>query len=108
TAINQTIQTLGDLVTANHLPPKVLIVHRFRQDMVSNSGAIQPSPLVQVVMDMDGFGSIAEKLSSYNAYIRAQPVQFAGVKLFYQQDQPLFTPQQALGLTPTPFVVIYQ
>jgi hypothetical protein len=107
-AINQTIQTLGDLVTANHLPPKVLIVHRFRQDMVSNASAIRPSPLVQVVMDMDGFGSIAEKLSSYNAYIRAQPVQFAGVKLFYQQDQPIFTPQQALGLTPTPYVVIYQ
>jgi hypothetical protein len=107
-AVNQVIQTLGDLVTADHLPPKVLIVHRFRQDMVGNSGAIRPSPLVQVVMDMDGFGNIPEKLASYNAYIRDQPVQFAGVKLFYRQDQPLFTPQQALGLTPTPFVVIYQ
>lgn len=108
TAVNQVIQTLVDLVTANHLPPKVLIVHRFRQDMVGNSGAIRPSPLVQVVMDMDGFGSNSEKLTSYNAYVRDQPVQFAGVKLFYQQDQPVFTPQQALNLTPTPFVVIYQ
>jgi hypothetical protein len=76
--------------------------------MVSNSGAIRPSPLVQVVMDMDGFGSTAEKLASYSSYIRDQPVQFAGVKLFYQQDRPIFTPQQALGMTPTPFVVIYQ
>jgi hypothetical protein len=108
TAINQTIQALGSLVAAHHLPPKVLIVHRFRQDMVSNSGAIRPSPLVQVVMDMDGFGSTAEKLASYSSYIRDQPVQFAGVKLFYQQDRPIFTPQQALGMTPTPFVVIYQ
>lgn len=107
-AINQTVQTLDGVVAADHLPPKVLVVHRFRQDMVTNSGAIRPSPLVQVVMDMDGFGSTAEKLSSYNSYIRDQPVQFAGVKLFYQQDRPVFTPQQALGLTPTPYVVIYQ
>ena len=107
-AVNQVVQTLSNLVAANHLPPKILIVHRFRQDMVSNSSAIRPSPLVQVVMDMDGFGSNSEKLSSYNAYVRDQPVQFAGVKLFYTQDQPVFTPQQALNLTPTPFVVIYQ
>ena len=107
-AVNEMIQTLGNLVAANHLPPKVLIVHRFRQDMLIDSSAIRPSPLVQVVIDMDGFGSMAEKLSSYNAYIRAQPVQFAGVKLFYQQDRPVFTPQLALGLTPTPSVVIYQ
>ncbi len=106
--INQAIQSLGSLVADHHLPPKVLIVHRFRQDMVSDSGAIRPSPQVQVVMDMDGFGSQQEKLASYNSYIRDQPVQFAGIKLFYQQDHPIFTPQQAIGLTPTPFVVIYQ
>lgn len=107
-AVNAMVQTLGSLVASHHLPPKVLIVHRFRQDMVSNSSAIRPSPLVQVVMDMDGFGSTAEKLASYNSYVRDQPVQFAGVKLFYQQDHPVFTPRQALDLTPTPFVVIYQ
>lgn len=108
TTINETVQTLSQLVAQEQIPPKLLIVHRFREHMVTNSSRIQSDPRVQVVMDMDGFGSPDMKLESYRTYIHDQPVQYAGVKLFYRQDKPLFTPKQVLGLDPVPIVVIYQ
>jgi hypothetical protein len=93
TTINQVSQTLADLVTSGRLPPKVLIVHRFREDMLTNYRAIQLDPRVQLVIDMDGVGGPGAKLAAYAAYVHDQPVQYAGVKLFYQQDAPVFTTQ---------------
>jgi len=59
--INYAARYLADIVQTNHLPPKVLIVHRFTYDMVTNYKNIKPLPEVQIVMDMDGFGSKAKK-----------------------------------------------
>ena len=36
------------------------------------------------------------------------PLQFAGIKLFYQYDPDLFSPEQLMKLNPVPSVVIYQ
>lgn len=55
--INWAANYLANLVTQYNLPPKILIVHRFTQDMVMNTNEIAPLPQVQIVMDMDGFGS---------------------------------------------------
>jgi hypothetical protein len=41
-------------------------------------------PEVQVVMDMDGFGSRVLKRSTYLTYIYREPVMFTGFKLFYK------------------------
>lgn len=106
--INRTIQTLSSLVVAEHLPPKVLIVHRFTEDMVTGSKSVQPVPEVQVVLTMDGFGSPALKSAQYGRYVRDQPIQFAGIKLFYDQDKPLMAPADVLELDPSPDLVIYQ
>lgn len=106
--VNGVIATLGALVTQGKLPPKVLIIHRFREDMLTNAADILLDPRVQVVIDMDGFGSPSAKRSSYNAYVRAERVQFTGAKLFYDLDAPLWSPQDVLGLDPKPSVVIYQ
>ena len=59
--INYAAQYLAGIVNANHLPPKILIAHRFTEDMVTNYKKIQPLPEVQIVMDMDGWGSQAKK-----------------------------------------------
>lgn len=106
--VNGVIATLGALVTQDKLPPKVLIIHRFREDMLTNAADIVLDPRVQVVIDMDGFGSPAAKRSSYDAYVRAERVQFTGAKLFYNLDAPLWTPRDVLSLDPRPSVVIYQ
>ena len=48
---------LADIVTENKLPPKVLVVHRFTRKMLTNTDSIRLDPRVQVVIQMDGFGS---------------------------------------------------
>lgn len=106
--INAAIRTLAQIVDQYHLPPKILIVHRFTGPMVTNSDDIRPDPRVQVVMDMDGFGPQWLKKNSYRAYIRKHPVQFTGFKLFYKNDKPLFTPDQVVDLCPRPLFVMYQ
>jgi hypothetical protein len=108
-AIDGAVRTLSELVTSDHLPPKILVVHRFTDDMVTNAWAIaHTDPNVQIVVTMDGFGSPALKLAQYRSYVRDQGVQYSGIKLFYHHDVPLLTPPQVLGLDPSPDLVIYQ
>ncbi len=110
--VNEAVRVLDSLVTANHLPPKVLIVHRFTRPMLTNARRIRLDPKVQVVVDMDGWGPRSLKEDSYRAYVYAEPVQFTGFKLFYHNDtksgQPLMTPAEVLRLFPAPVYIQYQ
>jgi hypothetical protein len=111
--INYAANYLATLVRQYHLPPKILIVHRFTEDMVTNYKQIHPLPEVQIVMDMDGWGSQAKKIGTYTNVIAADPVQFTGFKLFYKADlRPpstgMLTPAQVLKLTPAPIYIQYQ
>jgi len=111
--INYATEYLAKLVRDNQLPPKVLVVHRFTYDMVTNYKNIKPLPEVQVVMDMDGFGSKEKKYGTYNRVIAPEPVQFTGIKLFYKNDvrppaNGLLLPAEVLKLTPAPIYIQYQ
>ena len=110
--VNYAAGFLRDLVKKYNLPPKVLIVHRFTRDMVTNARRIQPSPEVQVVMNMDGWGAPWLKRDSYRDYIISEPVQYTGFKLFYHNDtkkgDALMTPQDLLRLNPKPVYIQYQ
>jgi len=110
--INDAIAILANLVRKNNLPPKVLVVHRFTQGMLTNYKNIKIVPEVQVVMDMDGFGGKILKKSSYQRYIYKEPVQFTGVKLFYKNDNrndwQIYTPGELLEFTPKPIYIQYQ
>jgi hypothetical protein len=101
-------QELATMVAANGLPPKVLIVHQFREDMIKDKQTLRPVPGVQLVIDADGFGSPELKTSVYNILVRDEPVEFGGIKLFYKQDNPLLEPADVIGLNPSPDLVIYQ
>jgi hypothetical protein len=107
-AVNEVVQMLARLVSRHKLPPKILIVHRFRDDMLTNYRAIRPDPRVQVVIAMDGVGAQLVKTDVYRRMVKEQPVQFAGLKIFYTQDIVPYTPRQALNLDPKPHVIIYQ
>jgi hypothetical protein len=106
--VNYAIRTLQDLVRQNHLPPKILVVHRFTQGMLTNYREIKPVPEVQVVINMDGFGAPWLKRDSYEAYERMQPVQFTGFKLFYKNDHPMLTREQVVKLDPSPVFITFQ
>lgn len=107
-AVNQAIDRLAALVDRHHLPPKVLVVHRFTEEMLTNQDRIRTDARVQVVIHMDGFGSPALKRSIYQHVVTRRPVQFAGLKLFYKNDKPMLTPAEIVRLLPTPVYIQYQ
>jgi hypothetical protein len=110
--VNWCVEYLSKLVSANHLPPKVLIVHRFTRNMLTNSKGIRLDPRTQVVINMDGWGAPWLKFDSYRDYVQAEPVQFTGFKLFYHNDtkkgEPILTPGELLRITPRPLYIQYQ
>jgi len=110
--INWAVDTLSRIVTEKKLPPKVLIVHRFTRQMVSNANKIKLTPTVQVVMDMDGWGQPWLKFDSYSAYEVIEPVQFTGFKIFFHNDtkrgDQLLSAKEVLHLLPRPLYIQYQ
>lgn len=113
TDINYAANYLAKIVKDNKLTPKILIVHRFTGPMVTRTSEILPLPEVQIVMDMDGWGTPARKLDTYKGFIASLPVQFTGFKLFYKNDlKPpstrMMTPAELLKLRPQPMFIQYQ
>ena len=109
--INYAANFLADLVQKNNLPPKILIVHRFTEAMLTNYRQIAPLPEVQIIMDMDGFGGPAKKMGTYRQVVIPEPIQFTGFKLFYKNDVlagHLMTPAEVLKLSPQPSFIQYQ
>ncbi len=111
--VNAAVDYLAMLVKKYNLPPKILIVHRFTQGMITGYEKIKKVPEVQVVMDMDGWGNKTLKRSTYLRYIYKEPVEFTGFKLFYKNDtktgsDQLYTPQELLKFIPKPIYVQYQ
>ena len=111
--INFVSNYLANLVRENNLPPKILVVHRFTEGMVTNYKEIKTMPEVQIVMNMDGWGDQAHKLATYQQYIYKEPVQFSGFKLFYKNDilvpgSSIMTPTELMKLNPEPIYIQYQ
>jgi hypothetical protein len=106
--INEAVELLAGVVEEKSLPPKILVVHRFTTRMLTGVERIRLDPRVQIVIDMDGFGRPGLKRDSYRYCVALEPVQFAGFKLFYQQDRPLMAVTDVLALKPVPLFVLYQ
>ncbi len=110
--INYASSFLAKVVNANNIPPKVLVIHRFTNGMLTNYKLIDTKPEVQLVIHMDGFGSPVLKNNTYQSYIVRQPVQFTGFKIFYKNDSKrggrIMTPKELLDLQPRPSYIQYQ
>jgi hypothetical protein len=106
--VNAVQDYLDDLVGTYGLPPKVLVLHQFRTDMLTNTSALRDAPGVTRIVDMDGWGGVEAKLSHYEVYSLAAYSQRPAIKLFYAWDVPLLTPDRLLALPHVPDLVIYQ
>ena len=111
--INFAANYLAQLVKENNLTPKILIVHRYTQNMVTHYKLIKPLAEVQILMNMDGWGGAAKKINTYQQFIYLEPVQFTGFKLFYKNDvlekgTVLMAPGELLKLRPQPIYIQYQ
>lgn len=106
--INWVIDQLSNLVQTYHLPPKILIIHQFRVEMLPDWQNIKLKPGVEIVTCVDGFGSPGEKIADYNIFDNRQLIQYPGFKLFYSLDKPLMSPSDVLQMNPSPLMVMYQ
>lgn len=111
--INEANEYLAKLVRENNLPPKILVLHRFTRNMITNYKNIKKIPEVQIVIDMDGWGPKPNKITTYKSFITSEPIQFTGFKLFYKNDLKapstgLLTPEELLELRPRPIYIQYQ
>ena len=111
--MNYAIDYMAKLVKEYDLPPKVLVIHRYTQKMLTNYQNIKTVPEVQVVIHMDGWGGAAKKMNTYKQFVYKEPVQFAGFKLFYKNDifekgTVIMSPEQLLKLNPIPSYIQYQ
>ncbi|CAO5149619.1 hypothetical protein FAIPA1_120130 [Frankia sp. AiPs1] len=105
--INEVSAWLAGLVTARRLPQKLFVVHQFTQSMLPDRANIVARPELATVFHIDGFGARQDKLEKY-ALLHAGPPFFTGVKLFLTQDTNIFSPAEALTLTPPPDLITYQ
>lgn len=114
TEINWVGDYLVNLVKKNNLPPKIFMIHRFTQGMVTHATQIKTHPELQIVIDMDGWGNQPRKRSTYYDWINPEPVQFTGFKLFYKNDTQKvgekleMQPPDVIRLRPRPVYIQYQ
>jgi hypothetical protein len=112
TDINAAVALLDRLVRERKLPPKLLVVHRFREFMVTNPSKINVPASIRLVANMDGFGTPERKLQSYAVALKGMPTRLSGFKLFTNPklDTPMLTPSQTLDgrVKPAPVFINYQ
>ena len=104
--VNQVSRYLSDLVRRERLPEKLMLVHRFTQDMVERPEALEAPPGVALTLNVDGFGTRAQKRAKYRELVPRGL--HAGFKLFYREDTGLMTPREVLALRPQPDVIVYE
>jgi hypothetical protein len=104
--LNRVSDRLQDLIDANSLPPKLLVVHQFRKRSVRKRRRITQRPDVGVTLNFDGIGKPAAKKAGYADL--SSPKLFDGFSLFYRRDRRLMMPAGVLRLEPEPDFVLYQ
>jgi len=108
--VNTVVTWLAELTRANKLPQKLLMLHQFRLDMITNRSSVDTShDELRILIHADGFGSPGEKFNTWRAMHLNPPANVAwGWKNFYDEDRPTFTPAQTVAVNPSPVFVSYQ
>jgi hypothetical protein len=103
---------LDGLVTAHHLPQKVMVYHQLHVDIVRDEQLLTPRAGVALVKSVDGIGAAADKVGTYQRVVATlPPFVHTGFKLFYEEDLrsgPLMAPAEVLALLPQPEYVLYE
>jgi hypothetical protein len=108
--VNQVSAYLSQIVRANKLPQKLLVVHQFTNNMIMRKELLTQPPGVALTLNVDGFGDRPNKIAKYDEFTRPRVARrfHAGFKLFYHEDTNLMTPQRVLRLRPQPEFVVYE
>ena len=107
-AVNAAAAYLSKIVRQRDLPEKLLLVHRFTDDMIARDERLRRYPGVATVVNVDGFGGREVKVAKYKAFVARTPRAGRGFKLFYEEDSGLMSPERVMAMQPRPDVVVYE
>jgi hypothetical protein len=106
--VNEVSAYLSRIVRERRLPEKLLVVHRFTNDMIENEEALESHPGVALTVNVDGFGDRPIKIAKYRDFTRPRRDYHHGFKLFYEEDTNLMKPRRVLRMRPQPELVVYE
>lgn len=106
--VNEVQRYLATLVEEEGIPPKILMVHQFAARMLRDRDLVEDVEGVEVSIDMDGFGTAALKLRHYDWYALTAPSERPALKLFFDQDTPVMTPEEVQAIDQVPDLIMYQ
>ena len=108
--VNNVIRWLAGLTAHYRLPQKLLVLHQFRLSMIRNEQGLDTRHEdLAILIHMDGQGTPADKLQTWQAITRAAPAGVSfGWKNFYAKDHPMMSPQQTMARTPRLSMISYQ
>ncbi len=106
--VNAAATYLSKIMRERNLPEKLLIVHRFTDDMIARADRLRQVPGVQTVVNVDGFGTNSVKIAKYHSFVHTTPTMRRGFKLFYKEDVKTMSPKSVMALSPRPDVVVYE
>jgi hypothetical protein len=106
--VNRVSAYVADIVRRHRLPEKLFLIHQFTPDMIEGKERVRRRPGLAVTMNVDGFGSPAQKLDKWRAFT-SEAVRFHdGFKLFYEEDTDLMSPREVMAMRPRPDLVVYE
>jgi hypothetical protein len=108
--VNAVVDYLAGLVNRGDLPPKLLVLHQFRTDMIPDRERVDiRRPEVTVLDHVDGQGSQGAKQATWRRLREGTGIPWWGWKNFYDEDAPMLTPEQTMTqVDPQPDFVTYQ
>ncbi|MFD2675317.1 hypothetical protein [Gulosibacter bifidus] len=108
--VNRTLDWLAALTAEHELPQKVVVLHQFRNDMITERDTLDTShDELALLIHVDGHGTPGDKAATWDAIREDLPEGvYLGWKNFIDEDQPMLTPAQTAKIEPRPSFVSYQ
>ncbi len=104
--LNKISRRIQEVIDANDLPPKALVVHQFRSGSVRHREDIKQRNGVDVTLSFDGLGSPGAKRAGYESL--TSDAAFNGFSIFYSLDTRVMSPRSVLGLRPEVDFLLFQ
>jgi hypothetical protein len=108
--VNSVVTWLAALTARYHLPQKLLVIHQFRLASIQDESSLDTRHQdLAIVIHMDGQGTPAAKVQTWDAIVAAAPRGvFFGWKNFFVKDHPMMDPQATMDRHPQPVMISYQ
>lgn len=104
--INEVSRRLQEIIDANDLPDKALVIHQFHDRSIRKRARVRQRKDVNVTLSFDGIGSPAAKRAGYER-LTGDAI-YSGFSIFYSLDTRIMSPESVLRLRPDVDFLLFQ